>query len=89
MMQVLRARATRSSGCSPATPRGVRANLAPGPEFAHASCTGCRQKAGATRADRPNQQERPMPRDFNQGLFFMLGFLLVFYVLLPLLGVSV
>ena len=38
---------------------------------------------------RPNQQERPMPRDFSQGLFFMLGLLLAFYVLLPLLGVRV
>jgi len=30
-----------------------------------------------------------MPRDFNQGLFFMLGFLLAFYFLLPFLGVQV
>ena len=30
-----------------------------------------------------------MPRDFSQGLHFMLGFLLAFYVLLPLLGVRV
>jgi hypothetical protein len=30
-----------------------------------------------------------MPRNFHQGLFFMLGFLLAFYVLLPLIGVKV
>lgn len=30
-----------------------------------------------------------MPRDFTQGLFFMLGLLLAFYVLLPFLGVKV
>jgi hypothetical protein len=30
-----------------------------------------------------------MPRDFHQGLFFMLGFLLAFYILLPLIGVKV
>jgi hypothetical protein len=30
-----------------------------------------------------------MPHDFNQGLFFMLGFLLAFYFLLPFLGVQV
>ena len=32
---------------------------------------------------------RPMPRTFQQGLYFMLGFLLAFYVLLPFLGVRV
>jgi hypothetical protein len=31
----------------------------------------------------------PMPRNFPQGLFFMLGLLLAFYVLLPFLGVKV
>jgi hypothetical protein len=30
-----------------------------------------------------------MPRNFPQGLFFMLGLLLAFYVLLPFLGVKV
>jgi hypothetical protein len=28
----------------------------------------------------------PMPRDFNQGLFFLLGLLAAFYFLLPFLG---
>ncbi len=30
-----------------------------------------------------------MPRDFYQGLFFMLGLLLAFYILLPFIGVKV
>jgi len=30
-----------------------------------------------------------MPRDFEQGIYFLLGLLLAFYVLLPFLGVSV
>jgi len=27
-----------------------------------------------------------MPRDYDQGIYFMLGVLLAFYVLVPLLG---
>jgi hypothetical protein len=37
-------------------------------------------------ADRPGAK---MPRNFHQGLFFMLGLLLAFYVLLPLIGAKV
>jgi hypothetical protein len=43
------------------------------------------QAVGPSRSD----SEIGMPRDFTQGLFFMLGFLLAFYVLLPFLGVKV
>jgi hypothetical protein len=30
-----------------------------------------------------------MPRNFEQGMYFMLGLLLAFYLLLPLIGVKV
>jgi hypothetical protein len=30
-----------------------------------------------------------MPRDYHQGLYFMLGVLLVFYLLLPMIGARV
>lgn len=40
-------------------------------------------------ANDPNRPESAMPRTFEQGLYFMLGLLLSFYVLLPLIGVKV
>jgi hypothetical protein len=30
-----------------------------------------------------------MPRDYDQGIYFMLGVLLAFYLLLPMIGASV
>lgn len=48
----------------------------------HESCIDSRP----TCTDRPGDE---MPRDFHQGLFFMLGLLLAFYVLLPLIGAKV
>jgi hypothetical protein len=53
----------------------------------HASCSRASTRLDDRLGDPSG--DTGMPRNFEQGMYFMLGLLLAFYLLLPLIGVKV